>query len=364
MGKIIETIYHDSVSNITSFGPAVINNSFYMLNDKKPVICTYYNIDKVKSSIDEFGLEADKISGDAYVLPNTITPIEGDYFEIEHITDSSWLFLVTDVQRDTMKDGSNVFKIQYKLEYVDHDRLMQDICGDFDLIETRDGTNVSRVVESTNLKKAKRLDQVAVLLKKYYIELFYNPKVQTFTFMNLTEWRVYDPFMIEFMIRNKILDNGIDDYIYVCHQLMIPATFTLDYDKTFFRAFEKKSTKLLSKSNRALEMNYIDSYGTIFASRYEAYFSASYTYRQSIDIDQPFPDELVYRITDNEIIKNNEGNKDRWKNILVKYFNGGSIEESELESMENYDFNDSTEAFYMIPLLIYCIEESIKTLIK
>ena len=243
MGKIIETIYHDNVSNITSFGPAVLNNSFYMLNDKKPVICTYYNIDKLKSTLDpgsklaydnignqtplrfnrvnnfllygidrielttdieEYGLEADKITGDAYILPNTIVPIEGDYFEIEHITDSSWLFIVTDVQTDTMKDGSNVYKIQYRLEYVDHDRLMQDVADDFELIESRDGTNIVHVVESTKLAKAKRLDQVAVMLKKYFNDLFYNNKVQTFTYMDLTEWRIYDQFMVEFLIRNNV----------------------------------------------------------------------------------------------------------------------------------------------------------------
>jgi len=405
VGKIIETIYHDNVSSITSFGPAVLNNSFYMLNDKKPVICTYYNIDKLKSTLDpgsklaydnignqtplrfnrvnnfllygidrielttdieEYGLEADKITGDAYILPNTIVPIEGDYFEIEHITDSSWLFIVTDVQTDTMKDGSNVYKIQYRLEYVDHDRLMQDVADDFELIESRDGTNIVHVIESTKLAKAKRLDQVAVMLKKYFNDLFYNNKVQTFTYMDLTEWRIYDQFMIEFLIRNKILDNGYDDYVHVCHQLMLPDTFTIDYDNTFFRAFEKKDKKLLSKSNRAAYPEDIISYGTTFAARFETYFKLKYEYRQSLDSGQPFPDELMYQILDNKLINDQcpEANKDKWKNILIKYFNGGSIDESELEAVENMPFERSVDAFYMIPLLIFCIEEAIKTLIK
>lgn len=402
MGKIIETIYHDSVSNITSFGPAVLNNSFYMLNDKKPVICTYYNIDKVKSTldpgsklaydnignqtplrfnrindfllygidrvelqtdIDEYGLEADKISGDAYILPNTITPVEGDYFEIEHITDSTWLFMVIDVQQDTMKDGSNVYKIQYKLEYVDHDRLQQDVCGDYRLIETREGTDVSRVVESTKLERAKRQDRIAVMLKQYFSDLFYNDKVQTFIYMDLYEWRIYDPYMIEFLIRNKILDNGLDDYIHVCHQLMIPATFTIDYDKSFFRSFEKKNKISLSKSNRAIEYEDIISYGTTFASRYEKYFKGKLVYRQNIDIIQPFPDDLMYAILDNKLVKDG-CSAPKWQNILIKYFNGGDITEDELLSVENMPFERSTEAFYMIPLLIFCLEDSIKTLIS
>ena len=405
MGKIIETIYHDSVSNITSFGPAVLNNSFYMLNDKKPVICTYYNINKLKSSldpgskipydnignqtplrfnkiddfllygidrielqtdIDEYGIEADKITGDAYILPNTIVPIEGDYFEIEHITDSTWLFMVTDAQKDTLKDGSNVYKITYKLEYVDHDRLMQDIADEYRLIETRDGTNISRVVEKTNLEKAKVLDKVAVMLKKYFNDLFYNVRVQTFTYMDLTEWRIYDPYMIEFLIRNKILDNGYDDYIYVCHQLMIPRTFSIDYDRSFFRAFEQKSKKLLAKSTRAIEPENFVSYGTTFYSRYEAYFKAHYCYNNFVDRGQPFPDELMYAILDNKLVEWDCHDNKTWINILIKYFNEEkpNITEKEIESVELMKFEHSTEAFYMIPLLIFCIEKVIENLIS
>lgn len=403
MGKIIETIYHDNVSNITGFGKATLNNSFYMLNDKKPIICTYYNIDKVKSTLDpgsklaydnignqtplrfnkikdfllyginrielstdieEYGLEADKISGDAYILPNTITPIEGDYFEIDHVTDSTWLFMVTDVQPDTLKDGSNVFKIQYKLEYVDHDRLLQDVVEEFTLIETRDGTNISRVVASDKLAIAKAQDKVAVMLKKYFNELFYNNKVQTYIYMDLTEWRIYDPYMIEFLIRNKILDNGYDDYIHVCHQLPIPDTFSINYDKTFFRAFEKKSKKLLNTSNRASEVELIKSYGTIFDSRYESYFKLEYTYRQYLDSGQPFSDEFVYQITDNQLVPENCDSNTQWKNIIIKYFNDEPITDKDLEAVENMPFERSVDAFYMIPLIIFCLEESIKTLIK
>lgn len=116
MGKILETTYHDTVENITSFYGTLLDNSFYNLNDRKPVIVTYYNINKDYSSLDpgakiaydnigdntplrfnkiddfiiygfnkielqteieEFGYEANKIEGDCFVLPNTIVPTEG-----------------------------------------------------------------------------------------------------------------------------------------------------------------------------------------------------------------------------------------------------------------------------------------------
>jgi hypothetical protein len=124
LGKILNTTYHETVDKVTGMYNSLVNNPFYNWNDKKPIICTYYNINKDYSSLDpgskiqydnindespirynriydfliygfnrielqtengDFGLEASEISGDAYILPNTIIPTEGDYFEIKHI---------------------------------------------------------------------------------------------------------------------------------------------------------------------------------------------------------------------------------------------------------------------------------------
>ena len=406
MGKIIETNYHETVGKITSFATDLVNNPFYVLNDKKPSIVTYYNINKEKSSLDpgsklsydnigsespirfnkisdfilygfnrielntendEFGLEAEKISGDCYILPNTITPTEGDYFEVEHITDSTWLFIVTDVQQDTLKNGSNVYKIQYKLEYVDHDRLQQQIVDDFKMIEKREGTNIVKIVEQTKFEKAKKIDEVAVMLKTYFNNLFYNNKVQTFIYTDLTEWRIYDPYMIEFLIRNKILDNGNDSFVYVCHQLDTVATFSMDYDRTIFRIIEKKAVDKVLSSEYTIQLEEIKSYGTTFASRFETYFKAKYIkppvgYRAQI-ID----DKLIFRIIENELVEDEKDLNNPsplWQNIIIKYFNGGKYTEDEIKSVEELHYSNSMEAFYIIPILIFCLEYTIEKMLK
>lgn len=406
MGKIIETNYHETVGKITSFATDLVNNTFYFLNDKKPSIVTYYNINKEKSSLDpgsklsydnigedspirfnkindfiiygfdrielntendEFGLEAEKISGDCYVLPNTIIPTEGDYFEVEHIKDSTWLFIVTDVQQDTLNNGSNVYKLQYKLEYVDHNRLQEQIVDDFKMIEKREGTNVIKVVETNKYEKAKKIDQVAVMLKAYFNNLFYNNKVQTFIYEDLTEFRIYDPYMIEFLIRNKILDNGTDSYVYVCHQIDVVPTFTLDYDRTFFRAFELCSKEKLAVNERSIKLEDIIAYGTTFAGRFENYYKAKYIKPLAGYSGTCLTDELYYGILDNNLIEN-EKNLERespiWVNIIIKYFNGGNITDDEIKSVENIHFDDSMRAFYIIPLLIFCLENAIEKLLN
>lgn len=406
MGKILETTYHDTVENITSFYSDLVNNSFYTLNDKKPTIVTYYNINKDFSSLDpgsklsydnigddtslrfnkiedfiiygfnrielqtendEFGLEAEKITGDCIVLPNTIIPTEGDYFEVDHIKDSTWLFVITDVQMDTLANGSNAYKLTYKLEYVDHDRIQENVVENFTMIEKREGTNIVKVVRNEDYEIAKYMDKVAVMLKDYYNELFYNDKVQTFTYMDLTEWRMYDPYMIEFLIRNKILHNGSDSYVFVTHQLIVPKTFSIDYDKTFFRAFEKKNINDLLKSKRTVIPEEISSFGTTFSSRFETYFTSRYVESTEGSTITCFPIELIYNISDNKILEIEDVLDDSnplWQNLFVKYFNGTTFSTDDIEAIEDYKYESSLEAFYMVPLFILCLEDAIENALK
>ena len=406
MGKILETTYHDTIENITSFYGDLINNSFYTINDKKPTIVTYYNINKDLSSLDpgsklsydnigkdtplrfnkindfiiygfnrielqtdndEYGLEAEKITGDCVVLPNTIIPTEGDYFEVEHIKDSTWLFIVTDVQRDTLANGSNAYKLSYKLEYTDNTRIQEAVVHEFTMIQKREGTNIVKVVRNDDLELAKLMDKAAVTLKDYFNELYYNEKVQTFTYVDLTEWRMYDPFMIEFLIRNKILDNGSDSYIYVAHALEPNKTFTIDYDKTFFRAFEKKDYKNILRYDYNIYPEDIKSFGTLFASRFEPYFKAKYT---SIKPPQGYyapclREELLYDIHDHILSEQNVDSKPLWRNILIKYFYDEEYTEEELESLMNeLKFNTSMGLFYLMPLLILCLKDSIEKALR
>lgn len=413
MGKILETTYHDTVEKITSFYGDLLDNSFYTLNDKRPTLVTYYNINKdfssldpgsklaydnigdnsplkfnkikdfiiyginrieLQSEIDEFGLEAERIQGDAFILPCNIIPTEGDYFEIDHITDETWLFIVTDVQQDTLANGANCYKIQYRLEYVDNTRLQSQVIKHFNMIEKREGTNIISVVESEDLRTAKDLDRYAVTLKNYFIELFYNRRVQTFIYTDLTEYRIYDPYMIEFLRRNQILDNGKDSYIHVAHQLAVEKTFTMDYDKTIFRAFEEKDIMKLRTCIRSIVTKDIISYGTTFYARYESYKKAVYMDYTTGYSGTSLENELYYRIIDNNLVKPEDYieldiESPMWQNILIKYFNTKDehkikITKEELKSLDNMEFHYSMRAFYIIPLLILALEDAIEKVLN
>lgn len=405
MGKMLNTTYRDTVEDVTGIYNTLIDNPLYQFNDKKPTLCTYYNINKDFSSLDpgsklqmdnigsdspirynriydlmlygfnrielqmnndDFGLEAEKIEGECYILPNTIIPTEGDYFEVSHIKDSTWLFMVKDVQKDTLDNGSNVYKINYKLEYLNNIDIQNKIVYNFRYLDVREGTNIAKIVRCEDYDIAKLMDEKAVMLKGYFEELFYNKRVQTFIYSDLTEFRVYDPFMIEFLIRNGILDNGEDSYIYVTHQIPTVATFSIDYDKTFFRVFEKNEKDRLLGSNRYASMEEIKAYGTTFAGVFENYYKADYNKRPGYAIEC-FGEELSHKIVENRL-ETDDSNKDRktlkWQNILIRYFNNTTITTDELNAIDEMDFTTSKDAFYIIPLLIFCLERAIEKALK
>ena len=71
-----------------------------------------------------------------------------------------------------------------------------------------------------------------------------------------------------------------------------------------------------------------------------------------------------------------------WENIIVKYFNDESIDTDELNSIDNlifkykdildmamgedtkFDIDNASKVFYIIPLLIFCLEKSIEKVLK
>ena len=127
----------------------ILNNPYYLFNDKTASVCTYYNlnttmttldeatrsnyaeltinsplrfnkvtgfylygISKIEPSLDitEYGLEGDNVSGEAIVLPNTVVPYPGDRFTINQLGDK-YIFMVTHANPNTLETGSVMYAV-------------------------------------------------------------------------------------------------------------------------------------------------------------------------------------------------------------------------------------------------------------
>lgn len=408
-GKFVYTKYFDTNESLINLNQDLLQNPFYAFNDKKGLAVTYYNINDEQSTLDpgsklsytdlgknspirfnliknmflyqfnkaelnfengEYGLESNEIRGDSYILPNTINPREGDFFEVNHVKDSTWLFKVTDVQRDTLENGNNMFKISWVLDRTTNREIIRNVVKIFRYIDYIEGTNFKAVVEEEKYEVAEYLDNLSATFVKYFKELFYDQFVQTFIYKWYTEYRMYDPFAIEFIIRNKLLYSDNDSYIYIDHKTVLPASFSIDYNKTIFKAFEDRDINKLCDCKRYSQANYIDDLTSIFSTRYENYFALDYKVLAEEngplnprDIIPIMDDDFVEKITTNTYYP--DDCTYNYRNIIIKYFNNEKhITIEDVKNMDNIDLQTDREIYYDILFLVFCLDFYVKYLLS
>ena len=398
-GKFINTEHRENIDGLVTGLKEIMNNPYYKWNDKTGTAVVYFNQNKEASTLDQasklyyadigidspikynmiedfmlygieqiaismengdFGPEASEISGEAIVLPNTIIPYVGDYFHIIY-TEEKLLFRVIDTTPDTLENGSNIYKIQYKLESSQLEDVLEseNIEDKYNMIVNNLGTGFNPIIRHESYNLIKALDKVLFDLRTYYKSIFYKQRVQTFVFLHNGQ-RFYDPFMIEFMKENKILD-GDEDYIYLTQQIQLSSLFPIQYSKSFFKCIEDKDLGRIRWYEHNGIAEYISDPLSIFQTRLENYFEIKH---QTSDINfgilPCFKDELIAAIEEDTLL---EG-CDSVYNIIIKYFRNKPITQEDIDNLRYIDFSDNIVIFYAIPCVIYCIERFVKSLIQ
>lgn len=308
------------VTAFTDAGKELLKNPYYYFNNSKATIVEYYNINIEQSTLDdstklaysrfgtesplrfnlihdfflygidkiqleleneENGLSSSEITGEALILPNTIKPYPGDFFTITHL-DSKVLFEVSSVNKDTLEDGANFWRINYRISrFLDKEaekKLDDSTITEFEFDVTTVGTGYKSVVKKVDADIVQLLEEVNSTLRTYFKDLFYSEKVQTFIYPydSVQHSYIYDSMLIEFIIRNNIMKADGNKYMYIEHKLPIPATFSVDYAQTIFRALETKDLENLRSYKYIGIGKYIDNSMSIFSTRPHNYFSIDY----------------------------------------------------------------------------------------
>lgn len=429
-GKFINTssIYQDMISQSSSITKSLMNNPYYLFSDKKGSVCDYYNLNTTRTTLDEatrgnyseisahsplrfnkimdfiiygvtkidpsmdigeFGLESSGVSGEAIVLPRTIIPYPGDYFYLKQLQ-KPYLFRVTSVNPNTLETGATMYRIQYNLETSDGlKKIEPQVVRRFKFnLNTGGngsemGSNMSAtIIDADEYNKSKALQEYTRILKDYFISLFYDPKIQSFSYVydltteykqnnglpqkrfivNMQEakaphpfgFRVYDPYLIEFMIRNKIL-SGSSNYFYVSQQMYLPPTFGMDYDKSIFASIE----------NCDINKHYGRSVGNLFYCDQQFsllyQYPEDYYYMQYHNLNALFHSISIFDDPGfSTRVINQEYYQDKvFKNLLIKFFNNIPITIEDVKQLDHLDYAQTREFFYGIPFGIYCIERQI-----
>lgn len=310
----------------------------------------------VNLNIGDFGLTSDNMSGDTIVLPNTWVPYPNDYFRIQHI-DKDLLFKVTSVTPDTFPNGANFYRVEFSYDKTSTDEINKQVVQTFRMILDNVGTEFNVIVKEDVFQTADNYDSIILALQNYYIQTFFKDSLQNFVY-SYNGYNFYDPYMIEFLKRNSVLENS-GGYIWINHELPLPYTFPMDYNRSVFRCLELNNINR-SFHNRGVGKLIEDSY-SIFYARTGEYYEVTYSniqFAQSIDI---MDGVLLHNIDSNT--PNYSGNE-LYKNILVKYFNNDEFSDEEIQSLESLDIEDNKECFYYVPMVIYCLLQRFNTLIK
>ena len=405
------------VSNISQSGNERINQSFTQIfNNLKPTIVTFYNINNKHTTLDpglhnhytdlgdqsplrftkinnlylygigkaelnaaygDFGVEAAEISGSAYIMPNLFDPYVNAYFSINYM-DRDLLFKVISVTPDTLYNGANWWKIEYKLDQ----HSWEEGTIDDKVVEVKTfkvenyGTEIKALLDETEETLYDDITGELSLLKEFFTNLFYDRDAQTFVFLyggdlefktytvnDMATARFYDPFMIEFLIRSQILsDIG---YTYIDHKTILSDYFKIEYNKSVFTAIENRRLDQLIAFNNPFCGLAVEEPTSILSQFYHTYYQMTYSKYERMNTTHSFfafDAEVIDHIKNNELYT--EDNKLIY-NVLINYFNGATTNTNDFKiAIERMDFINNKETFYLIPFVIYIMTKMLSTTLK
>lgn len=396
MATFLNTRKTKTINALVDSRKAKIDNPYNIFINKSQMIVDYYNQSRIQSTLDEgtkevweyfgkdspikynliqdaivygaetfsvdwapsdFGLSTGELAGEFIILPNTWQPYPNDYLVIKHI-DQVMIFKVTNVTIDTLENGANFYKINYSYERDDIDNLNAQVAAKYRMILDNVGTEFKSVIKEDIYFTAENLDSLIIALQNYYIAVFFKEHLQTFVYSQDDRF-FYDSYLIEFLKRNYILENLGGGFVAIQHELPLMPTFALEYGHSVFRSIELQDKSKIV--NNSVSARLIENPNTIFYYRSRDYYNIEYRrvpYALAIDI---LDGELLAAIRDN---KPHYTGKDKFKNMIVRFYNDADYTEDEFKSIEDIDILDNKDSFYLIPMLIYIMTHSLQEMIK
>ena len=401
MGKFTDVKYTSTVDNLVKATKSKIDNPYYVFSNQSPTKVTYYAQNVEQSTLDEasglygahvgkdspfkfnkilgfllygieritvdyevgdYGTEANPIEGEAILLPNTITPRVGDFFYIDYVKEPI-LFKVNSVTTDTLDTGANLYKVNYTLELTNAiEKIEAQVEKKFNFLTTNIGTDFKAIIQDCDFDLVEKLEEFVEDLISYFENIFFDTRLQTFVF-NHDGWHMYDPYMIEFLIRNKVMQYG-DKYLFVDHATSVHKTFSMDYSKSFFRSLENRNPKKLQANFTATADMILDP-NSLFYTRMEKYYSINHASKDLIKSRlQTFDPEVIFAIKENKYFEADSEKKHY--NLWVAYFNEDKdwIRDNLLDSIKAIDYMNNLDHFYALPISIFIIERYIEGIVK
>lgn len=400
MGKFVNTNYAKTVDNLTKAINNKIDNPYYKFTDQHPSKVTYYNQNIEKSTLDEasglyeahisskspivfnkikdfiiygldkvaleydagdFGVEANSAgSGDAIILPNTIEPRPGDFFVLSYLKENL-LFKVNGVSIDTLDTGANIYKVEYAAELTNSiENIEKQVDKSFTFLVDNVGTDMKSVISDDDKAYIEKLEVLIENMITIFNNLFFDSRLQTFVY-NHDGYHMYDPYMIEFLIRNKVLNYG-EEYIFVDHATPVNKTFSMDYNRSFFRQLELPDEEINCTGLATADL--ISDPNSLFVTKMDEYYCVRYLdktpYKTRFEI---FNKDILERVKSGKMYI--KGSKNEPYNLWINYFNPSKQLKGDIVALiRDIDYMDNLSCFYMLPISIFILEKYVEKLLN
>ena len=390
-GKFLNTTMQTTISNLVSGVAKKIDNPFYVFTDKHPTICTFYNVNTTRSTLDEgtkqiaelkgvdsplrynkitnvfiyglekiqadlevgdYGLEASSIEGECILPPNTFMPIQDSYFTIDHITKGVYWFRITKVTVDTLENGSNFWKMEYTLDDDGDIELESKIIKHFRFFADNVGSNYKSVVDDESCQLVERVENIIESLQTFYHKTFFKDSLQTYVYQYQDEY-FYDPETIEFIIRNKIMTGS--NYIYIDQACDLPITFPISYSKSIYHFIEMGSKDFVFHRYYGVV---IDDPMSLMSTRLEDYYLVtSENFKLLAEPIDTFSKEFM-----SAVLKNTKyTDYNAIYNIISNFFyEKKPLDDDMVKSITDIPWDDNTEIFHMVPVIIFILNQELE----
>lgn len=391
--------YQNTAQTLADASKSRLNNPYYMFADKFPTPVTYYRINRERSTLDEsakitysnlgaqsslkytkinnmllfglpkfeldynvgdFGLEANQLTGDGVVLPNTIRPQEGDMFRINQLKEPL-LFMVNKATPDTLDTGANIWKFEFHIEKSNSiAQIEKQVVKVYNFHAEYVGTDYTCFMDEAIEESVSDLQKLMAALKEIYISLFFDEKLQTFVYTRNARL-FYDPYLIEFLRRTKLLTKDDGSMFYVEHACALDQLFPIEYRYSVFAHLE--STNFTNTLTTQATGEVIQDINSLFVTRMRDYYRIRYmdTNPYPLRFD-PVPPDLYDRITSGTPYDTNDPN---WVyNVAIQFYSGGEISDDLLDALIQHTFEADMIGFYAIPIAIYTLTYYIKSLMS
>lgn len=347
--------FHDAESIIGSRSPLR-----YQKVEKFPI----YGLDQIILQLQdtEAGLDT-SYEGEATILPNTIKPLPNDFFVISYL-DGNYIFRVLEINFDTIR-SDNFYKIRFCIEYNDENKLndLNELVHDkYTCVLENIGTENKCIIQHDYKEKLDQIDTMYSDMVSLYLSLFYNEK-HNVVLGELPDGRtLYDPYMTEFINVHGLVNRKSSLSTILLENQIVDSKFKLKYERSLWRMVERRDARQMKPCF------YITYQG--IAKKESTFYRWKDPSIMVLDIPAELIPEQSERIFSDlfvETVRCNGPVTTSYASLFKKFIRDEDISIYDIPLNMNDELmrlDANLEMFFMTPVLLYIIKETIRNFLK